>query len=132
MADDGAQRVDAYLAGVPAPQRRALEDVRKLILSVAPDARQTISYGLPAFVVGKARVGFAAFKEHCTFFPFSGSFLDDYWDDLEGFGGTKSGVHFTPEHPLPRALLRRMVKARLAPAPSKRAASASKPAKRRA
>ncbi|MEA3204118.1 MAG: hypothetical protein QOI63_1798 [Thermoplasmata archaeon] len=78
MADEGAQRIDAYLAGVPAPQRKALEDVRQLILGVAPDARQTISYGLPAFVVGKARVGFGAFKSHLTFFPFSGSFLDDY------------------------------------------------------
>jgi uncharacterized protein YdhG (YjbR/CyaY superfamily) len=129
--DDGAKRVDAYLASVPEPQRRSLEDVRKLVLSVAPDARQTISYGLPAFVVGKARVGFGAFKEHCTFFPFSGTFLDDYWDELEGFEGTKSGVHFTPERPLPRAVLRRMVKARLAPAAPKRAASAGKSAKRR-
>jgi uncharacterized protein YdhG (YjbR/CyaY superfamily) len=116
VADPGKAKVDAYLETVSdAKQRKALSEMRKLILEVAPDARQSISYGMPTFTVGKARVGFAAWAKHCTFFPFSGTFLDDYWDDLPGFKGTPGGVHFTPEHPLPKAVLRRMVKARLVP-----------------
>jgi uncharacterized protein YdhG (YjbR/CyaY superfamily) len=113
VAEPGKKLVDAYLAKLAAPQRKLLASIRRLILDVAPEARETISYGMPTFVVGGARVGIAAFSKHCTFFPYGGSFLDAYADELEGFSRTKSGVHFTPEKPLPARLLRRMVRDRL-------------------
>jgi uncharacterized protein YdhG (YjbR/CyaY superfamily) len=130
--DKGAAAIDAYLASAGSKQRKVLEEMRKVILEVAPDARQHISYGMPAFEVGKAKVGFAAFTEHCTFFPFSGSFLDGWRDQLPGFKGTKSGIHFTPEKPLPKGVLRRMVKARLSEGGALTpAAKPAKPAKKR-
>ncbi len=136
--DAGRAAVEAYLAGVAPERRKLLQDMRKSILEVAPDAREHISYSIPAFAMGKAKVGFANYSGHMTFFPFSGSFLDGWWDKLPGFAGTKSGVHFTVEKPIPKAVLRAMVKARLAEgraaegakAKAKTGKSTKKPAKK--
>lgn len=69
---------------------------------------------MPAFRVGTHCVaGFAAFKNHLSFFPFSGSVLSEFEKDLEDFTYTKSGIHFTPEKPIPRALVEKIIKKRL-------------------
>ena len=57
-------------------------------------------------------MGYAAFKEHCSFFPMSGALVEAFAPELEGFATTKGSIHFTPEHPLPVALVKRMVRAR--------------------
>ncbi|MHB8633814.1 MAG: iron chaperone [Thermoplasmatota archaeon] len=119
----GAHDAEEYLARVPSPHRELLVAMRRLILEVAPHAKESIAYGMPTFTVAKARVGIAAYRRHCTFFPYSGTFLDAYEGELAGHSRTKSGVHFTALRPLPTALVRRMVRERLGTPPRKRAAA---------
>ncbi len=106
--------VSDYLKAVPADQRKALEQLRKTIKAAAPSAEELVSYGMPAFkYAGRLLVAYAAFKEHCSFFVCSGSFLNNYKEEVAKYGGTKSCLHFTPEKPLPTTLIKKMVKERM-------------------
>jgi uncharacterized protein YdhG (YjbR/CyaY superfamily) len=109
-----AYEIDDYLAGLPDDQARALDDLRTSILRVVPDAEQCISYKLPAFRVhGTVVAGFGAFSNHLSYFPHSGSVLGVLGVGAAGYGGTKSALHFTPDHPLPDDLVERLVQAKL-------------------
>ena len=106
--------VDAYLAGLEDPKRSTLEELRRTILSIVPDAEQCISYGTPAFRVNKTVVaGYAAFKNHLSYLPFSGSTLARLGDSVAGYGGTKSALHFPVDTPLPKQLVKRLIDVRL-------------------
>src|SRR5437764_6805283 len=110
-----AQEVDEYLRGVEEPKRTTLQDLRAAILEVVPEAEQTISYGVPAFRVrDKTVAGFAAFKNHVSYLPFSGSVIGQLADQLEGYTTTKSSLHFPVDRPLPKALVKRLIETRLA------------------
>ena len=109
-----AAAVDAYLAAVPPAQRAALQRLREIIKSAAPDAEEAISYRIPLYKHHGHLVGFAAFKNHCTFFVTSTSLLRKYAAELKGFTTAPSGIHFTPDNPLPAALVRKIVKERKA------------------
>jgi uncharacterized protein YdhG (YjbR/CyaY superfamily) len=88
--------------------------LRQTILEIVPDAEQTISYGVPAFRLGGATVaGFAAFRNHLSYLPFSGSVLPELADELEQYTKTKSALHFPVDRPLPVALVRKLIAARL-------------------
>jgi uncharacterized protein YdhG (YjbR/CyaY superfamily) len=107
--------IDAYLATLPADQREALQRLRAQIAGLVPDAEETISYGMPAFKLrGRGLVWFAAWKAHCSIYPLTATFLEANADALKGYGRTKGSLHFTPEAPLPEALVERLVRARLA------------------
>jgi uncharacterized protein YdhG (YjbR/CyaY superfamily) len=112
----GAQDVDQYLARVPEPARSALKQVRATIRSVVPsDCTEGISYGIPAFrYKGRALVGFAAFTNHCSLFPMGSSAIAAFKDELKDFQTSKGTIRFTVERPLPVALLKKVVKARVA------------------
>jgi uncharacterized protein YdhG (YjbR/CyaY superfamily) len=106
--------IDGYLAGLEEPKRAALEQLRQTILGIIPDAEQGISYRIPAFRVDGAVVaGFAAFASHLSYFPFSGSVLGELADDVAGYKGTKSALHFSADRPLPEALVRKLIDVRL-------------------
>jgi uncharacterized protein YdhG (YjbR/CyaY superfamily) len=106
--------IDKYLADVPVEQRMALEKLRHIILSAIPKAEEVISYGIPCFKLnGRAVVGFAAFKNHCTYFAWSGSVLGRLKKELTKFTYSKSGIHFTPEKPIPSVLVKKVIKMRL-------------------
>ena len=105
--------VDEYLATVPPAERAILEKLRKTVRAAAPKAEETISYQMPAYKYFGHLVGFAAFKNHSTFFVMSGSFLEAHKDLVKGFETAKSGIHFTAERPLPSPLVRKIVKLRL-------------------
>lgn len=110
-----AADIDAYLADVPEPGRSTLEEVRRRILAAVPDAEQCISYQMPAFRVhGKVVAGFAAFAKHLSYLPHSGDTLPALADELTGYERTKSSLHFAFDEPLPDALIRHLVEARLA------------------
>jgi uncharacterized protein YdhG (YjbR/CyaY superfamily) len=112
-----AEEVDEYLRGVEEPKRGTLERLRATILEVVPDAEQVISYGLPAFRVrGTTVAGFAAFKNHLSYVPFSGSVLGQLGDELEGYTMTKSALHFAVDRPLPKPLVEKLIATRLAEA----------------
>jgi len=110
-----AESIDAYLADLPAHQRDALQALRAQIRRLITDAEEAISYGMPAFKLGgKPVVWFAAWKDHCSVYPLTDSFLADHADELAAFGRTKGSLHFSPEAPLPERLVEQIVTARLA------------------
>ena len=113
MAPD--PRIDAYLATLPAEQGKALQRLREQVARIVPDAVETISYGMPAFKLrGRFLVSFAGWKGHCSIYPLTDLFLEAHADALEGFERTRGSVHFTPEAPLPEALVSDLVRARVA------------------
>ena len=98
-----AAEVDEYLRGVEEPKRGTLQTLRATILEIVPEAEQVISYGVPAFRVGgKTVAGFAAFKDHLSYLPFSGSVLGQLGDELAGYAMTKSSLHFLSTGPCRR------------------------------
>lgn len=106
--------VDAYLADLDEPKRTALEALRQAILGVIPEAEECISYGMPAFRLdGKVVAGFAAFKDHLSYLPHSGSVLGEVGDEAAGYVGTKGSLHFPVDQPLPAALVKRLIEVRL-------------------
>ncbi len=110
-----AEDIDSYLARVDEPARTALEERRRNILAVLPDAQECISYGMPAFnLQGKTIAGFAAFKNHLSYLPHSGSVLMTLEPDLAGYDHTKGALHFPIDESLPPALVNSLVRARLA------------------
>jgi uncharacterized protein YdhG (YjbR/CyaY superfamily) len=107
--------VDAYLLTLPPAQREALQRVREAVARVAPDALETISYGMPAFKLnGRFLVSFAGWKAHCSIYPLTDTFLEAHADELKGYQRTKGSLHFTPAAPLPEALVEGLVLARRA------------------
>jgi uncharacterized protein YdhG (YjbR/CyaY superfamily) len=107
------QSIDKYLARVPAESRAALEKLRRTIKSIAPEAVETISYEIPTFKLdGRMLVSFAAFSEHCSFFPGAGP-IEVHRDDLRSFPTSKGTVRFTPDRPLSAALVKKLVKTRI-------------------
>jgi uncharacterized protein YdhG (YjbR/CyaY superfamily) len=112
---DSSEGVEAYLANVPEPARTTLEKMRAPIRSVVPkEATEGLSYGMPAFRYKGALVGYAAFKNHCSFFPMQASLIDELKDELKSYRTSKGTLQFPQDKPLPAALLKKMVKLRVA------------------
>jgi uncharacterized protein YdhG (YjbR/CyaY superfamily) len=108
-----AETIDQYLKPLPAGQRAALQKLRKAIHAAAPGAEECISYGVPAFRLGgKLFVAFGVARHHCSFYP--GAYpVKALEDDLEGYDTSKGTVRFPAERPLPAALVKKLVRARL-------------------
>jgi len=108
------ETVDEYLARVPEPARSALEKMRAAIRSVVPrEATETISYRIPAFRHNVVLVWYAAFADHVSLFP-TASVIEAFKDELGEFKTSKGTIHFPTDEPLPIALIKRVVKARVA------------------
>lgn len=106
---------EEVLAALPADQRHALEGLRADIRRAAPDAVETISYGVPAFKLGgRPLVSYGAAKAHCSFYVQSPAVLAAFAARLDGFRLTKGSVLFTPDRPIPAALVTDIVQARVA------------------
>jgi uncharacterized protein YdhG (YjbR/CyaY superfamily) len=105
--------VAAYLRAVPPAPRAVLQKLRKTIKAAAPDATELISYGIPMFKHHGMLVGYAAFKDHCSLFM-STVLAKAYKKALAPYQTSKGTVRFTVDHPLPAALVRKLVKARIA------------------
>jgi len=108
-----ARNIDQYLATLPDDKRVALEKLRKTVRAAAPKAEECISYGIPAFRLGgRLLVAFGAAANHCSFYP--GAFpLKAYADELKDYDTSKGTIRFQAGKPLPVALVRKMVKARI-------------------
>ena len=115
--------VDAYLASLPAEQATVLSHLRAIIKTVAPAAEERISYGMPGYYLHGPLVYFAAFKKHCSLFVGGTSFLKGYEKELKDFHTAGSTIHFTPEFPLPDALVKKMIKHRVRMNEEKRVAN---------
>jgi uncharacterized protein YdhG (YjbR/CyaY superfamily) len=113
------ENFDDYLAGVPESARKHLLAMRASIRSCVPaEAEEIISYGIPAFRHKKVLVWFAAFSKHCSLFP-SAHVLDQFQQQLAGFHVSKGTIQFPLKKPLPIALIKKLVKARVAQAAEK-------------
>ncbi len=106
--------IDEYLAALPGDQRDALAQLRKVIRAAAPKAEECISYGLAAFRLDGLLVAFGATPRHCAFFPMSATTVADFEDELKAYETSKGTIRFQPDRPLRAALVRKMVKARIA------------------
>jgi uncharacterized protein YdhG (YjbR/CyaY superfamily) len=135
MGAGAASSVEAYLARLPEAQREALERLRRQVKAAAPKATEAIRYGMPTFVHEGSLVHMAAFRDHCSFFPGSGDVTRALKSHLAGFETAKGTIRFTPEKPLPAALVKRIVKLRVAENEARakertgRAAKAARPTK---
>jgi len=108
------KNVDEYIVRVPEPARSRLEDMSAVIRSAVPaEAVEIISYQIPAFKTKKVLVWFAAFAEHCSLFP-TASVIEEFKDELAGFAISKGTVQFPISKALPTALIKKLVKARVA------------------
>lgn len=105
--------IDEYLTGLPENVVSALESLRQTIRSVVPGVEELISYQVPSFRYKYMLVGFAAFRDHCSFFVMSRAVTKAFQEELNPFKTAAATIHFTPERPLPEALVVEIVKARL-------------------
>jgi uncharacterized protein YdhG (YjbR/CyaY superfamily) len=107
--------IDEYLAAVSDDKRAALEKLRKTIREEAPKAEECISYQLAAFRLnGKPLVAFGATPNHCAFYLMNGSTVEAHKDELRGYDTSKGTIRFQADKPLPDALVRKLVRARIA------------------
>jgi len=107
--------IEEYLAGVNADHRQTLQRLRKAIRAVAPKAEECISYGIPAFRLnGRSLVFFGAWANHCAFYPGSSATLKKFQNELRGFQTSTGTLRFSPDKPVPVALVKKLVKARIA------------------
>jgi uncharacterized protein YdhG (YjbR/CyaY superfamily) len=114
FASVSAEDVDEYLRRIEEPKRSTLQALRRTILEIVPEAEQVISYRVPAFrLSGQTVAGFAAFRNHLSYLPFSGSVLPQLADELEGYAMTKSALHFPVDRPLPKTLVKKLIAVRL-------------------
>jgi uncharacterized protein YdhG (YjbR/CyaY superfamily) len=110
-----AKTVDEYLAGVPKPGRSTLHKVRAVIRSaVPPKATEAISYAMPSFKYKGPLLCYAAFSKHCSLFPMSMAVIGRFKSELKEFHTTKGTLSFPLDKPMPAALLKKLVKARVA------------------
>jgi uncharacterized protein YdhG (YjbR/CyaY superfamily) len=106
--------VEAYLESIPEPARSTLNKIRASIRSVAPaESIEVISYGMPAFKYKGILVWYAAFSNHCSLFP-TASTIQEFKDELRDYTTSKGTIQFPPDKPLPAALVKKLVKARIA------------------
>jgi uncharacterized protein YdhG (YjbR/CyaY superfamily) len=112
--------VDEYIAGVPEPARSTVKKMRAAIrLAVPLEATEIISYRIPAFKHKRVLVWFAAFSNHCSLFP-TAAVIEAFKNELKGFSTSKGTIHFPTDKPLPTALIKKLVKARVAQIESKK------------
>ena len=110
----GPATVDEYLASLPEESRAALERLRETIRAAAPGATETIAYQMPAFREhGRLLMSYAAFKDHCSLFPMSTAVMEAHQEALRPYYAGKGTLRFSPNSPIPDALVKRLVRARL-------------------
>ena len=109
-----AVEIDDYLQRLDEPKRSTLSQLRRDILAVVPDAEQCISYGVPGFKIdGKTIAGFAAFKNHLSYLPHSGSVFPELADELAGYQTSSGSLRFPVNQPLPPELVEKLIAVRL-------------------
>jgi uncharacterized protein YdhG (YjbR/CyaY superfamily) len=109
-----ANEIDDYLDALEEPKRSTLSQLRDTIVAIVPDAEQCISYGMPPFKVrGKTIAGFAAFKNHLSYLPHSGSVISKLGKETEGHTSTGGSLHFAIDEPLPKTLVEKLLAVRM-------------------
>lgn len=122
-----ARDVDEYIASVPAEHRGTVEKLRKLIAAVAPEAAESISYGVPTYkMAGRPLVYFGTAKPHFALYGVSGVIRETYKGELAGYSMSKGTIRFPWDKPFPAALIKKLVKAQIAEHESRKKTRKSK------
>ena len=109
-----SKEVDQHLAKIAEPHRSTLQSLRKTILEIIPEAQEVISYGFPGYKLdGKIICGFDAFKNHCSFFPHSSLVIPELERELVNYKTSKGALQFRIDKPLPKTLVRKLIKTRI-------------------
>ncbi len=109
-----SDEIDAYLLELEEPKRSTLQELRQMILEVIPDAEQGISYQLPAFRLnGNVVAGFAAFKNHLSYLPHSGSVFPQLPEEVAPYRTSTGALQFPIDEPLPKSLVEKLVRVRI-------------------
>ena len=112
-----AEEIDRYLADIEEPKRSTLQRVRQTILEIIPAAEEGISYQVPAFRInGKVVAGFAAFKNHLSYLPHSGSVFPVLRDEVASYRTSTGALQFPVDSPLPKSLVEKLIRVRIAQA----------------
>jgi uncharacterized protein YdhG (YjbR/CyaY superfamily) len=107
--------IDSYLSSQPDEFRMALQGIRETVRAVAPEAEEAYVYGVPGFKLGgRPLVCYAGFKHHCGFYPMSPAVMKAHAADLKDYDTSEGTIRFQAEKPLPAALVKKLVKARMA------------------
>ena len=110
----GEKEVEKFLSAVPEPQQSTLRALRAMVKELLPLGEDAISYGVPAVKLnGKAIAGYASAKNHCSYFPHSGQIIEDLSADLAQYDCSKGTLRFATNKPLPKALVKKLIRARL-------------------
>ena len=109
-----ADEIDEYLSALDEPKHGTLAELRRMILEIIPEAEEGISYGAPAFKVrGKTVAGFAAFRNHLSYLPHSGSVFLELRDELGSYSNSSGALRFRVDEALPRKLVEELIAVRL-------------------
>src|SRR5215831_5600282 len=110
-----AKSVEEYLANTSEPARSTLKHIRAVIKSVVPkETTEGISYRIPMFKFNGMLVGYAAFAKHCSLFPTGSGVIEKFAKELKNYSTNKGTIRFPADKPLPDALIKKIVKARVA------------------
>ncbi len=131
MQNIAIRNIDEYIAAASVQMKPLLEKIRDTIRKAAPGAEEVISYGMPAFRYHGVLVYFAAFKNHCSFFPANSTLIKEMGEELKAFKTSKGTIQFTVENPLPASLVTKMVKIRMKQNLEKEKAKKAIPRKRK-
>jgi len=105
--------ISAHLKAFPIEQRKVLQQLREQIAAELPAAKQVVKYGIPTFVIdGVPIIGFSGYKKHNSIFPYSGSVTSKLKNELAAYEQTKGSIHFPVDKPFPKALLKKVLKAK--------------------
>jgi uncharacterized protein YdhG (YjbR/CyaY superfamily) len=114
MLTKNANPVEEYLEALDEPKQSTLRQLRQAIRDVVPEAEECMAYGLPAYRIrGKVIAGFAAFKNHLSYLPHSGSVITEVGAQATPYATTKGSLHFRVDKPLPKRLVRQLITVRL-------------------
>ncbi len=109
-----SEAVDRYLDALEEPKRSTLGQLRQMIRELVPDAEEGMSYGVPGYKVrGKTVAGFAAFKNHLSYLPHSGSVFPELQTELQGYARSSGALRFNVNEPLPKSLVKKLIEVRL-------------------
>ncbi len=110
----GEREVEKYLSAVPEPQQTTLRTLRATVKEFLPHGEECMSYGVPAVKVnGKAIVGYATAKNHCSYFPHSGQVIEDLSNELAKYDCSKGTLRFSIDKSLPKSLVKKLIRTRL-------------------
>lgn len=113
QAKGPAKNVDEYLSGLPADVQATLGKVRKAITAAVPKAEEVISYHMPIYKYHGHLVGFAAFTNHCSFFPMSYAVMETFQEELKDYDASGATIRFPIGKALPATLIKKIIKTRI-------------------